>query len=294
MTSVFEAYRQLFAVETHAALASLLSKIPVMHYPEDRSRLNTVVPSYVVLVIREATVSEIINLVEMGFEHCVRAGREDFAQELVAASLMTIKPEAFVRNPLPFFFDGFKGPDPKDPDKNLTLKIQNSAEKATLLDWLDVFLQQNPRTSGVRELCVQSADEMITNALYNAPIRPSGVRPYESWSRAQAVELPAAQAATLFACFSDERVIVGCTDPFGSLGRESLLGHLRHAFRDPLLKLRTGEAGAGLGFRYLIENSANFYLISQPRRRTLVACGFLLKGLRANLNVAKHFHFSFT
>ena len=294
MKSVFEMYHHLWPVETHASIAPLLTKIPVMHYPEDRAQLSSVVPSYVVLVVRDATTLEIINLVDQGFQHCVRAERADFAPELLAASLMTMKPEAFVRNPLPFFFNGFRSPDPKDPDKNLTLKIQTSTEKATLLDWLDVFLQQNPRTSGVRELCVQCADEMLTNALYNAPIKPSGVRPFESWSRTQTVTLPVDHAATLFACFSDERVVVGCTDPFGSLNRDSLLNHLRHAFRDPLLRPRTGQAGAGLGFRYLIENSAGFYLISQPGRRTLIACGFLLRGLRANLNVAKHFHFSFT
>ena len=55
----------------------------------------------------------------------------------------------------------------------------------------------------------------------------------------------------------------------------------------------TSSGGAGLGVRYLIENSANFYTVVDPGKFTLMACGFLLKGVKANVTTPKHFHISF-
>ena len=266
----------------------------MLSYPRDRLQLNQVVPSYVVIVMEKGTrVTDVIRLAEMGFGHFVRADREDFPRELLAAGLMATRPAAFARNPLPFFFNGFRGPDPADPDRNLTLKIQDSTQKSTVLDWLDIFLQQNPRVSGIRELCLQAADEMILNALYNAPVKSTGVRPFQAWSRTQPVVLPASHAATLFAAVSDERVVIGCTDAYGSLARETLIASLGQMFGEAKVQPRSGHAGAGMGLRYLIENAANFYLIVRPQVQTLVAAAFRLEGLRANLEAAKHFHFSF-
>jgi hypothetical protein len=53
------------------------------------------------------------------------------------------------------------------------------------------------------------------------------------------------------------------------------------------------HAGAGLGLRYMIENSAGLYFFVEKDKRTLVACSLLLEGLKANFNIQKHFHLSF-
>lgn len=294
MKSVFESYHPLWPVESHAALKPLLEKVPVLHWPDDRAIFKSALPNYVVMVVRGAKLADVVGLAELGFEHIVQEDREDFPQELLASALMTVRPEKFVKNPLPFFFTGFRSAAAEgSTEQNLIVSFNESNEKRGTLSWLENFLDKFPRTGSIRDLCMQSADELFTNAIYNAPIRPSGVRPYKELTRDQEVKLPMDKSAQLFACYSDKRVIIGVTDTFGSLVKESFMEHLRVVLKEGGVTARQGGGGAGLGFKYLIENSANFYVISNKGVSTLVACGFSLKGLKSNLTMNKHFHMSF-
>lgn len=294
MNSVFDEYKNLWPSERHAALEPLLKRIPVLHFPEDREKLKSVLPEHVVLVVNEATLAEIVEILQAGFEHVVQKSREDFPQELLASSLMVVRPDAFRKDPLPFFFTGFKTPTAEGNDeRHLVVQFNRSDEKSVLLDWLDVFLNEVPQIASIKDLCLQSADELITNALFNAPIRPSGTRPYRELPRESEVVLPEDKKATLFACYSERRVIIGCSDLYGSLYKDVLISHLRGIFSNQKSSARSGTGGAGLGFKYLIENAANTYVISTKGASTLVACGFSLKGLKSNLTAAKHFHLSF-
>lgn len=292
MKSVFESYHPLWPVESHSALKPLLEKVPVLRFPEDSVIFSKALPNYVVMVVRGAALADIVGLAEQGFEHIVQEDREDFPQELLASALMTVRPEKFVKNPLPFFFTGFRSAAAEgSPEQNLVVKFNSSTEKRTVMHWLENFLDRFPRTSSIKDLCLQSADELFTNAVYNAPIRPSGVRPYKDLPRDQEVTLE--KYAQLFACYSDKRVILGVTDTFGSLVKFSLMEHLRSVLKEGTVAAKQGSGGAGLGFKYLIENSANFYVLSNKGISTLVACGFSLKGLKSNLTMNKHFHMSF-
>lgn len=294
MKSVFDEYKQLWPVEALKTLQPLLSQVPVLNLPKDRADIGKVLPHMVVLVVEKLKLAELITLADMGFEHMVQRQREDFAQELLAASLMVVRPKAFLNNPVPFFLSGFASEKMiSDPDRNLVMRFTKSTEKKTLLDWLDAFLRRDPRTSTIRDLCLQAADEMITNALFNAPMRPSGKRTFKDLARNSEIELPANKSASIFACFTDQRVVLGCEDVFGSLEKSTLLQHLTAMFKDPRAQVNYSGGGAGLGFRYLLENAANFYVLVQPGVSTVVACGFLLKGLKSNLTTSKHVHLSF-
>ncbi len=294
MKSVFDEYKQLWPLEALPTLQPLLSRVPILNLPEDRNELSKVVPHMVVLVVKKVKLTDIVTLADMGFEHIVQRDREDFAQQLLASALMVVRPKAFLKNPVPFFLSGFASEKViNDPDRNLLMRFTKSGEKKTLLDWLEQFLKRDKRTSTIRGLCLQAADEMITNALFNAPIRPSGKRAFKDLARSSDIELPANKAASLFACFAEQRVVIGCEDAFGSLEKSTLMEHLMSTFKESRAQVSYTGGGAGLGFRYLLENSANFYVLVSPGVRTIVACGFMLKGIKSNLTTAKHVHLSF-
>lgn len=293
MKSVFEAYKHLWPKDRHELLEPLLSKIVVLHYPEDRALVGKVLTQFVVVVARKASLRETVALIDSGFQHVVQVEREDFAQELLASSLMAIRPAAFQKNPIPFFLSDFQPEMMSDPDRNLAMKFHKSSQKSMLLDWLGVFLQANPQTFAIHDLCLQAADEMLTNAFFNAPVRPSGKRPFQKLPRDTEAEIPSSQSATLFATVSSRKMIVGCVDTFGSFSHSGLLDHLRNNFSQDSIRTREGQSGSGLGLRYLIENAANFYLLCHQGKSSLVACGFVLEGLKANMTKSKHMHLCF-
>ncbi len=294
MKSIFKEYQHLWPPTNSAAMQELLNKIVVGHFPRDKVSIKNADKNSLVVVLKKSPLKHIITLLEQGVEHCVQEEREDFAEELFASTLMALRPDIFMSNPIPFFFNGFKAfnaPVPKE--QNIVLPFSSNAGKATVLDRLTGFLDYSLEMASLKSLCLQVADEMYTNAVFNAPVRASGVRPFAHLPRSSSVQLPRARSCKLFACFSSHRVIIGCEDNYGSLMRGPLLLHLHNTFKDSSVSVRSGKAGAGLGFKHMIENSANFYVLCERGKRTLVACGFRLRGLKANITTSKHVHFSF-
>lgn len=295
MSSVLQEYGKLWPEESLRVLGPMLSSVLVAHFPRDAQMLKKLDAGNIVIVTDQAPIKDLIPLFEAGYGHCVQEGREDFAQELLASSLMVHRPLAFLRQPITFFFNGFQTfQAAEQKGRHIKLKFSSSTEKDLVLERLGGFLDNSSAMAAIKDICLQTADELITNAIFNAPVRTSGVRLNDRVERSEITFLPDGKSATLFSCFSDDRVIVGCEDPFGSLTHKELMTHLSSVYKEGSAVVRRSGAGAGLGFRFMIENSANLYFLSTRGHRTLVACGFLLKGLRANLTAGKHFHFSFT
>lgn len=280
------------------ALERVLADTEYVVFPDDGDLIKKVgFPSRTVVVGKEASLQAITKLVGLGFEHIVQRTRKDFPAELLASALMTLRPAAFVANPMPFFFNGFSVPDEKasgsTQETHIELSLRSSQEKDYARGRLEAFLAQDSRLSGIQDLVLQAAEELMTNAFYSGPVRPDGSRPFQNLDRRTKVDLPGKQVVNLFAHYSDYRLVVGCQDPFGSLERARLVDVFRDVIREDKIVPKAGTGGAGMGFRYMVENSANFYVLVDSGVRTIVACGFLLQGQRANLSANKHVHLAF-
>ena len=85
---------------------------------------------------------------------------------------------------------------------------------------------------------------------------------------------------------------IGCEDPFGSLERQTILNRLVEIYSQRQSAPIMSTAGAGMGLKFMIENCANFYMFCEKRKRSIVACTFLLEGRRKNIGQANHLHIS--
>jgi hypothetical protein len=295
--NLFETYKSLWPVTSHEQLMPLLKPIDVVHYPGDLALMATVKrPAQTVVVTEGAKIRDIVDMCSKGFEHFVQRTRPDFPQELLVSGLMAVRPMVFSENPVPFFFTGFQTPQStKDVNANIVLPFGSSKKKTLVLDRLHTFLGQEPGLTRIRDLCIQSADELITNALFSAPVLSNGQKMFQTAARGTEVTMPDKKEATLFATFSKGKVVIGCTDPFGSMVRGEMLIHLRNVFRRDKVELKTDDiGGAGFGMKYIIENAANFYIYVEKGKRSLVASAFNTGSMKANLSEERHFHFSFS
>ncbi len=295
MKSVYEAYPELWKGFDRPELKALLSSVSCVKFPAEATDLIAVksVP-HTVVVVSNATLKQIAEVIALGFEHVIQAERPDFPQELLAASLMAARFEAFVHNPIPFFFTGFRDPaQTKSVDANLAVHFTGSTEKVEIIEKLTDFLSQQPKLLAVADLCIQAADEMLSNAMYSAPTDSSGAHIFQEFDRSTTASYPPGKQGTLFASYSDYRVVVGVEDPFGSVDKAKFWQHLTAVMEPGAIAAKRTAGGAGLGIRFMIDNAANFYVYSDKKKRTVFACGFLLKGVKANLNVNKHMHCSF-
>ncbi len=290
MKTLFEEYHNLWPEATHASLKTMMSDVNYLLYPEHKQLLLFVEDvTKVIIIINDASVQDLIFLVNKGFEHIVQRDRKDFAQELLVSALMAAKPKAFVNNPIPFFFSGFQDPkSTKFLENNLVSSIKSSSEKRLLIEKLYDFLQTSDKLKSVSDVCLQIADELITNAIYASPAA-------KAKGYAEEVTFTPETQVRFFCCYSEHRVIIGCEDQYGTFKKSLFLHSLKLIFNEEKVKPKKNpNGGAGLGFKYLIENSANIYLFSQENKRSLVACGLDVKRLRDNLSKSKNLHFSFT
>lgn len=168
------------------------------------------------------------------------------------------------------------------------MRTMTSSEPPRLLDWLGATVQGRrvrlthaskrverlekmteffeAANVGVRtiELLRDAAEELLTNAFYDAPVAAGASEPI---SRTQDVALPDDCACDLAYGAREDLAIVRVRDPFGSLPRHRLVEVLARCAR-PDMQVQVDESmgGAGLGL-WRIFSGASFVAISVIRDR---------------------------
>jgi hypothetical protein len=277
----------------HRELQPLLTPVNCYFFPEDVHviKLKDLYKKNTVVIYREKDKS-VVNFLLAGFEHIICSEREDFPQELLATALMVAKPRHFMNDPINFFFNDFN-PNTgalRRTDNNLTIAIESTSQKDEAFGLLKQFWQGRSPMEALEDTCLQIADELFTNCFYNAPV-VDNQRPFKEVARETHITLPKHLKPKLFTCFTKQKVYVGCEDPFGSIIREPIMYRLESLYTEAMTAPREHTGGSGLGFKFLIDNSANFYVFCDKGKRTLFVCGLVLKGLKANQSLTKNLHF---
>jgi len=99
----------------------------------------------------------------------------------------------------------------------LELPLASSQDREPALDRLAGFFSEAGIRRRVTELAVDGAEELITNALYDAPTDSAGRRLYAEIDRRHAVFLGDGSRPRLRAAVGADALAVGVLDPFGSL-----------------------------------------------------------------------------
>jgi len=294
MRNAFDAYKKLWPEDRHKTLKPFLSQVQCYYFPEDsyQVKLGELNKKNTAVIYKEKNKS-IVNFLVSGFEHILCSEREDFPQELLATALMVSRSRGFINEPSTYFFNDFRLDTSQIPrrDNNLTIAIQSTEQKDEAFKLLRQFWQQKASMEALEDVCLQIADELFTNCFFNAPTAGDGLKPFRSVPRERHITLPAHMKPKLFTSFTQQKIFVGCEDPFGSVVREPIMYRLESLYTEAMTSPREHTAGAGLGFRFLIDNSSNFYVMSEKGKRTLFACGLMLKGLKANQVANKNIHF---
>jgi hypothetical protein len=109
-------------------------------------------------------------------------------------------------------------------------------------------------------------DELLTNALYNAPVDAQGAPLYASRDRALPVAVDVERAAVVKFCSDGHKIGVSVRDSFGSLSAEVVLDYLVKCFRKGADQIDQKEGGAGLGFFQMFSAVSHFVVNIAPGR----------------------------
>jgi hypothetical protein len=151
---------------------------------------------------------------------------------------------------------------------SVTTTIQSSEGKGPLLKEMERYAEAlgvNSRLAG--QFCTV-ADELITNALYNAPRDGNGQSRYAHLSRSQPVRLEQTEQIEIRYCCDGRLLGISASDPFGSLAEDRLLAYLGKCLRKGEDQVDDKPGGAGLGLYYIFEAVSHLVVNIAPGRRT--------------------------
>ncbi len=144
---------------------------------------------------------------------------------------------------------------------------RSATQREELLEWVRTYAGKHRIRSRVMDILLVATDEMITNALYNAPTDGRGNHPYAGISRSVPVTLEGPVPIEIELRCDGQRLGISTVDPFGSLKPEVVLGSLRRCFKKP--EPRPGSTGgAGLGLYLLLGSLSHLIFNVALGRRT--------------------------
>lgn len=130
----------------------------------------------------------------------------------------------------------------------VTVDLANAADRSEVVERMGQAVREYGLGPRVASLATLVGDELLSNAIYNAPVGESGARNRQDEARHSPRQLTGRDAVRLqYAC--DARYFaIGVTDNYGSLNRATIVDHLaKCANRTASDKVDFQSTGAGMG-----------------------------------------------
>lgn len=147
-----------------------------------------------------------------------------------------------------------------------------SSDKDRLVGLAERFAVENGVAPRMVSLYASVADELLANAIYDAPVDDAGRPRFARLARTEAVTLPETDAAEMQLAFEDGHLGISVSDRFGSLNADHVLARLGRCFEIAQPEQKAGGAGLGL---YIAFRSVSHLVINVSRGKRTEIIGLL-------------------
>ncbi len=132
----------------------------------------------------------------------------------------------------------------------------NSSDKRieAIEDFCGYFKMMGIKQSLI-DRCKGVAEEMLMNALYDAPVDETGAHIFNHVSRKEVVTLPDGKSSILKYGTDGMFAALSVEDDYGSLTFETLFSYLNNCYQGTPRHSEEGKGGAGRGLHQIVENS---------------------------------------
>jgi CRP-like cAMP-binding protein len=172
-----------------------------------------------------------------------------------------------------------------------TKMVKTSKERAILKDEMIAHFKK----SGIRVSTLDRAylvvEEMLMNAIYDAPTDGSGQALFNHLPRKTEINLEKDQESTLRYAFDGTMIALSVEDPFGTLTKEIIIEYLESCYQGKAGSLNANKGGAGRGLHQIIENSDLTIFNVKKGVKTEVISLFNLEAGQKEHNPSFHYFF---
>lgn len=152
--------------------------------------------------------------------------------------------------------------------------ITSSKQRAELNLAMDQHFERLGIRRTNRERIVTVTEELLMNAIYDAPVDSAGKSLYNHLPRTVEVNLSPEHYGKLRFATDGMFIAVSVEDPFGALSGGTILKYLQSCYGGQAGEMNRNKGGAGRGLHQIVENSDLVVFNLQPGRRTEVIALF--------------------
>lgn len=149
---------------------------------------------------------------------------------------------------------------------------------------------------GIRNTIIERVntvtEELLMNAIYDAPTDSTGTAIYNHLSRKNQVILEPQHQSQLRYGSDGVFLAVSVVDPFGALPKDLIVRYLESNYKgEEMIAEHAGKGGAGRGLHMIVENSDLTIFNVKRGVRTEVVCLFHVEGHKRELSPSFHYFF---
>lgn len=171
------------------------------------------------------------------------------------------------------------------------IEVNDSKERQSINDQVIEHLTELGIRSALRTRCQIVIEELLMNAIYDAPVDKYGTPLYNFKSRTEAVNLAADHGAKLRYATDGLYLAISVEDPFGVFKKETIFKYLESNYfaQDSEEHINSGKGGAGKGI-FMITESADLVIYNvSPRSKTEVIVLFDLDPAKEKKSTSLHY-----
>jgi hypothetical protein len=262
------------------AISSVRSSKDIIPFPLNVVDMSTTPvikknPQEYIGIRQQTPASQLISSMnETGIWNIVQFSQADIEQKLKVASRIIQDPKTFLDSPGREFFESSasKGEKYKGQGEN-RFAFRASSQKRYILNMINSYVFSLAGAKTLIDPVLAVADELFTNALYNAPF---GDKEY-SLDRSTMVFLDPALSPEMIVAHNSKHLFLGCLDHFGSFDCEEFLkrsSKMTKLVASDFLKLDVG--GAGFGMLRIIDLAPDVFVVVEKNKQTFIGCLFPL------------------
>lgn len=150
------------------------------------------------------------------------------------------------------------------------IKINRSALKQAIVESLKNHLVEIGFKMRAAALIASAADEIIMNAIFDAPIDEAGKYIHLQTPRSKDIMLDPKNTVEFSVAFDGRTLGISVNDQYGSLDKKKLLRHISKSYESDEFKVKTSVAGAGIGLANVYRNCAGIVFECEQGIRTQV------------------------
>ncbi len=249
-----------------------------------------------IMVCDQLTPANVIGFaLDLGFTHVCQSSHPYFVQDLNTSARMVLDSKSFINYPLssilaPAVVNG-------ETEKRLTefeFKFDQASQKANILKGVSHLLETKKVSSSIQADVVVIADELSTNAVFNAPFVDMENVVSGAARSEENVKMHVGKSACIFMGSDDVRLVIGCRDPYGTLNLMKLFKRIKKCYDTSVAENMnmTGRGGAGIGSFMVFNSSASYYAVVEEGQCTMILCALPIKmSSRTRLRLPKNLHF---